>query len=64
MSEQERLLLRAYQAFNARDDEAALALLHPDVDWPNGIPYGAAPARACPEKARPPRRDRAALEWR
>jgi ketosteroid isomerase-like protein len=34
-------LLRAtYQAFNARDIDAALAFLHPDVDWPNGMEGG------------------------
>jgi ketosteroid isomerase-like protein len=32
----EDLLRRAYAAFNDRDIEAALALMHPDVDWPNG----------------------------
>lgn len=25
-----------YSAFNTRDIEAVLAVLHPDVDWPNG----------------------------
>jgi hypothetical protein len=30
-------LRRAYEAFNARDVEAALALMHSDVDWPNAI---------------------------
>ncbi len=25
----------AYRAFNARDIEAALQLMHPEVDWPN-----------------------------
>jgi ketosteroid isomerase-like protein len=25
----------AYRAFNARDVEAALELMHPEVDWPN-----------------------------
>ena len=29
------LLRRAYAAFNARDVDAVLATLHPDVDWPN-----------------------------
>ena len=29
-------LLRCYGAFNARDVEGALALMHPDVTWPNG----------------------------
>lgn len=37
MSEHEPLLRRAYAAFNARDIEAALALMHPDVDWPNAM---------------------------
>lgn len=37
MSEQEALLRGAYDAFNARDIEAALALMHPDVDWPNAM---------------------------
>ncbi len=36
----EQLLRRAYEAFNARDIEAALALMHPDVDWPNGMEGG------------------------
>ena len=31
----EELLRRAYEAFNARDIEAAVALMHADVDWPN-----------------------------
>jgi hypothetical protein len=29
-----------YAAFNARDLDAALAGLHPDVDWPNAIDDG------------------------
>ena len=29
------ILTAAYRAFNARDLEAAVALMHPDVDWPN-----------------------------
>jgi ketosteroid isomerase-like protein len=33
--ETEALLRRAYEAFNARDVEAAIALMHPEVDWPN-----------------------------
>ena len=40
MSEHEELLRRAYAAFNARDVDAALALMHPDVDWPNGMEGG------------------------
>jgi hypothetical protein len=29
------LLSRTYAAFNARDVDAVLATMHPDVDWPN-----------------------------
>jgi hypothetical protein len=29
-----------YEAFNARDIDAALAGMHPDVDWPNGMEGG------------------------
>src|SRR5215208_2158743 len=29
------LLRRTYAAFNARDVDAVLATMHPDVDWPN-----------------------------
>jgi ketosteroid isomerase-like protein len=36
----ELLLRRAYAAFKARDIESALALMHPDVDWPNGMEGG------------------------
>jgi GrpB-like predicted nucleotidyltransferase (UPF0157 family)/ketosteroid isomerase-like protein len=33
----DHLILRsAYNAFNARDIDAALELMHPEVDWPNG----------------------------
>ena len=34
------LLDRCYAAFNARDIEGALALMHADVDWPNGMEGG------------------------
>jgi hypothetical protein len=37
---EEALLRRAYEAFNARDIDGALALMHPDVDWPNGMVGG------------------------
>jgi len=30
------LIENAYHAFNARDIDAALSLMHADVDWPNG----------------------------
>lgn len=36
----EALLRRAYDVFNARDIDAALELMHPDVDWPNGFEGG------------------------
>lgn len=35
MPEHELLLRSAYRAFNARDIDAAVALMHPEVDWPN-----------------------------
>jgi hypothetical protein len=34
------LLVTIYERFNARDIEAVLAALHPDVDWPNGMEGG------------------------
>ena len=40
MTEEEKLLRRAYEAFNARDIEGGLALMHPDVDWTNGLEGG------------------------
>ena len=33
----ERTLRRTYELFNARDIEGVLALMHPDVDWPNAL---------------------------
>jgi hypothetical protein len=30
------LIWRLFEAINKRDIEAALDVLHPDVDWPNG----------------------------
>ena len=35
MPENESLLRSAYRAFNARDIDAAVELMHPEVDWPN-----------------------------
>ena len=35
MAEAEQLLRCAYRAFNARDVEAAIALMHAEVDWSN-----------------------------
>ena len=34
------LLERAYAAFNARDLDGALATMHPDVEWANGLEGG------------------------
>ena len=32
----EDLFIKTYAAFNARDIDTVLAVMHPDVDWPNG----------------------------
>jgi hypothetical protein len=42
----EPLLRRLYVAFNARDVDAVLAALHPDVDWPNAFEGGRVIGRA------------------
>jgi ketosteroid isomerase-like protein len=34
------LLRRAYAAFNDRDIDAAIALMHANVEWPNGMEGG------------------------
>ena len=34
------IIERAYAAFNARDIDAALDAMHPDVEWPNGMEGG------------------------
>lgn len=36
----EEVLRYAYAAFNARNVDAALAGMHTDVDWPNGMEGG------------------------
>ena len=33
--EPEAILRSAYRAFNARDIEAVIALMHPEVEWPS-----------------------------
>jgi ketosteroid isomerase-like protein len=38
--EAELVLRSAYAAFNARDVEAVIELMHPDVDWPNAWERG------------------------
>ncbi|MGH2633057.1 MAG: nuclear transport factor 2 family protein [Tepidiformaceae bacterium] len=42
MSDYDSLLRRAYTAFNARNIDDALALMQPDVDWPNAWEGGRA----------------------
>ena len=42
----EEILRAAYRAFNARDLEAAIELMHPDVDWPNAWEGGRVRGRA------------------
>ena len=34
------LLIAAYANFNARAIDSVLALMHPEVDWPNGMESG------------------------
>lgn len=40
MMDDEEVLRYAYAAFNARNVDAALAGMHPDVEWPNGMEGG------------------------
>jgi hypothetical protein len=40
MNPEETLITNAYQAFNARDIDAVLAILSPDVVWANGMEGG------------------------
>ncbi len=40
MESRDQVLIAAYAAFNARDIDAALATMHPGVDWPNGMEGG------------------------
>ena len=35
MADPQEVIRAAYRAFNERDIDAALELMHPDVDWPN-----------------------------
>jgi ketosteroid isomerase-like protein len=46
MPDAEEILRSAYRAFNARDIEAAIVLMHPDVDWPNAWEGGRVVGRA------------------
>jgi len=40
MAAAQEFIARIYQIFNARQLEEALALMHPDVVWPNGMEGG------------------------
>jgi len=40
VSEPETILKQTYQHFNARDIDATLAMMHLEVDWPNGMEGG------------------------
>jgi len=46
MPETQRTLRTVYLAFNTRDVETAVKLMHPDVDWPNAWEGGRAVGRA------------------
>ena len=39
-SKERELLTFVYDAFNRRDMEPILAVMHPEVDWPNGMEGG------------------------
>ena len=40
MTTDQEVLTAAYRAFNSRDLDAALATMHPDVEWPNTMEGG------------------------
>jgi ketosteroid isomerase-like protein len=40
MTDARAVLERTYGAFNARDIDGVLAVMHPDVIWPNGMEGG------------------------
>jgi hypothetical protein len=40
ISEQEAILRQTYQHFNDRNIDATLAMMHREVDWPNGMEGG------------------------
>jgi ketosteroid isomerase-like protein len=46
ISDAEQVLRSAYRAFNTRDVEAAIELMHPEVDWPNAWEGGRVVGRA------------------
>ncbi len=40
METSEQILRRVYRAFNARDIDQVLTVMHPEVNWPNGMEGG------------------------
>jgi len=46
MSNEIEMLRHIYAAFNRRDIDTVLAVMHPDVDWPNGWEGGRVYGRA------------------
>jgi hypothetical protein len=40
MTSAEEMLQKVYAEFNSRNIDKVLALMHPDVDWPNGMEGG------------------------
>jgi hypothetical protein len=40
ISKERDLLISVYKYFNRRDIESILALMHPEVEWPNGMEGG------------------------
>ena len=46
VAEPEQILRAAYTAFNDRDLDTAIELMHPDVDWPNAWEGGRVRGRA------------------
>jgi hypothetical protein len=47
MSAVRPMLERTYAAFKARDVDAVLAAMHPDVDWPNGVKTRSSTSTRC-----------------
>ena len=46
----QQILQAAYQAFNLRDLDGALAFMHADVDWANGMTGGRVRGRAAVQR--------------
>jgi ketosteroid isomerase-like protein len=46
VAKDEQILRAAYTAFNARDLDAAIEQMHPEVDWPNAWEGGRVQGRA------------------